>query len=79
MSKKMIITGAIVVAAAVAILPLVGNKSIEKVTQERISMLEKNGIEVVRSDSGSGYMTTKSHYVFTLKDEVAFETFKKTS
>lgn len=78
MSKKMIITGAIVVAAAVAILPLVGNKSIEKVTQERISMLEKNGIEVVRSDSGSGYMTTKSHYVFTLKDEVAFEKYLAT-
>ena len=75
MSKKLIIIGAAAAVALAAALPLIGNASVEKVTQERIAMLEKNGIKVDRSDNGSSYMETKSHYVFTLEDADAFQNY----
>ena len=78
MSKKLIIGGAAVAVAIVATLPLIGNMSVEKVTQERISMLEQHGIKVEQSDNGSSYFATKSHYVFTLEDAEAFENYLAT-
>ena len=78
MSKKLIIIGAAAAVALAAALPLIGNASIEKITQERIAMLEENGIKVERSDNGSSYMETKSHYIFTLEDADAFENYLAT-
>ena len=78
MSKKLIIIGAAAAVAFAAALPLIGNASVEKITQERIAMLEKNGIKIERSDNGSSYMETKSHYVFTLEDADVFEAYLTT-
>ena len=75
MSKKLIVIGAAAAIALAVVLPFIGNASVEKVTQERITMLEKNGIKVERSDNGSSYMETKSHYLFTLEDQEAFQNY----
>ena len=77
MSKKLLIIGAVVVAV-LAGLPLVGNMGVKKITEDRIAMLESNGIKVDQSDNGSGYMTTKSHYEFTLEDPTAFKAYLST-
>ena len=77
MSKKLLIIGAVVVAVLAA-LPLVGNMSVKKITEERITMLEANGIKVEQSDNGSSYMTTKRHYEFTLEDSTAFKNYLST-
>ena len=77
MSKKLLIIGAVLVAVLAA-LPLVGNMSVKKITEDRIAMLEGNGIKVDQSDNGSSYMTTKQHYEFTLEDPTAFKAYLST-
>jgi len=77
MSKKLLIIGAVVVAVLAA-LPLVGNMGVKTITEERIAMLEANGIKVAQSDNGSGYLTTKSHYEFSLEDPTAFKNYLST-
>ena len=77
MSKKLLIIGAVIVAVLAA-LPLVGNMGVKKITEDRIAMLETNGIKVDQSDNGSGYMTTKRHYEFTLEDPTAFKDYLST-
>jgi hypothetical protein len=77
MSKKLIIIGAVIVAV-IAALPLVGNMGVQKITEDRIAMLEQNGIKVDQSDNGSSYLTTKRHYEFTLEDPTAFKTYLST-
>jgi len=74
MSKKVWIIAGILVAT-VAVLPLVGNMSIKKITDERIGMLEDNGVNVKSSDNGSSYFETRSHYEFELEDPVAFKSY----
>jgi len=77
MSKKLLIIGAVLIAVLAA-LPLVGNMGVKKITEDRIAMLEDNGIKVDQSDNGSSYMTTKRHYEFTLEDPTAFKTYLST-
>ena len=77
MSKKIIIIGAVIVAI-IAALPLVGNMAVKKIIDERIIMLDENGIKVESSDNGSSYFETKSHYEFTLEDPVAFQNYLAT-
>lgn len=74
MSKKIVIVVAIIVAVLAA-LPLVGNMGVKKIIDERIVMLEGNGLKVERSDNGSSYLETKAHYEFTLEDPVAFQNY----
>lgn len=75
MSKKIIVVGAAIVVAVIAALPLIGNMGVKKLIDERIEMLDENGIKVERSDSGSNYFETKEHYEFTLEDPVAFQNY----
>ncbi len=77
MSKKIVIIVAIIVAI-VAALPLVGNMGVKKIIDERIVMLDGNGIKVESSDNGSSYLETKTHYEFTLEDPVAFKNYLAT-
>lgn len=77
MSKKIVIIVAII-AAITAALPLLGNMGIKKTIDERMVMLNENGIKVQSSDSGSSYLETKSHYEFTLEDPVAFQNYLAT-
>ncbi len=77
MSKKIIII-AVALVALVAALPLVGNMGVKKIIDERIVMLDENGIKVDSSDNGSSYFETKSHYEFTLEDPVAFQNYLAT-
>jgi len=77
MSKKIIIMAALLVAI-IAVLPLVGNMGIKTIIDERIVMLERNGLKVEQSDNGSSYLETKSHYEFTLEDPAAFQNYLTT-
>ena len=74
MTKKIVIIG-VVVVAALAALPVVGNFSVNKVLDKRIAALEQNGINVEEKDNGSNYLTTKSHYEFKLEDAAKFEAY----
>ncbi len=77
MSKKVLIISAVIVGFLAA-LPLIGNISIQKLIDERIGMLNENGVQVKSHDIGSGYLTTKSHYEFILEDPEAFESYLNT-
>lgn len=77
MSKKIVIIGVIVVVI-IAALPLLGNMGVKKIIDERITMLDENGIKVESSDNGSSYLETKGHYEFTLEDPVAFQNYLAT-
>lgn len=77
MSKKIIIIAA-VLAALFAALPFVGNMGVKTIIDERIAMLDGNGIKVEQSDNGSNYLETKRHYEFTLEDPVAFQNYLAT-
>lgn len=77
MSKKVLIIGAIVVAV-IAALPFFGNMSVEKMIGERIAMLNENGVKVESRDNGSNYLTTNTHYEFTLADQAAFQNYLNT-
>ena len=77
MSKKIIIIAALVIAV-IAALPLVGNMGVKKIIDERIVMLENNGLKVEHSDNGSSYLETKAHYEFTLEDPAAFQNYLTT-
>ena len=74
MSKKLLIIGAVIIAAF-ASLPLVGNMSVQKMTDTRIKMLEENGLSIKQSDNGSSYLTHRSHYEFRLEDPIAFKAY----
>ncbi|WP_345976459.1 hypothetical protein [Sulfurimonas sp. HSL3-7] len=74
MFKKVLIAAAVIIALLAA-LPLVGNMSVEKMINERVAMLNANGVQVKRQDNGSTYLTTRSHYEFALEDPVAFENY----
>jgi len=77
MSKKVLIAGALIIAALAA-LPLIGNLSVQKMIDERIDMLDGNGVKVESRDSGSSYMTTRTHYEITLEDPAAFRNYLAT-
>ena len=77
MTKKIVIIGVLVVAALAA-LPVVGNFSVNKVLDKRMASLEQNGIKVEEKDNGSNYLTTKRHYEFKLVDAVKFQTYLET-
>jgi len=77
MSKKIIIIAAVLVAI-IAALPLVGNMGVKKIIDERIVMLESNGLKIESSDNGSSYLETKAHYEFTLEDPVALQNYLAT-
>ncbi|MGB6020106.1 MAG: hypothetical protein WBF77_11000 [Sulfurimonadaceae bacterium] len=77
MSKKIIIIGAVIIAIFAA-LPFVGNMGVKTIIDERMTMLDENGIKVESSDNGSSYLETKSHYEFTLEDPVAFQNYLAT-
>lgn len=74
MFKKVLIAAAVIIALLAA-LPLIGNMSVEKMINERISMLNENGVQVKSQDNGSSYLTTRNHYEFALEDPVAFENY----
>jgi len=77
MSKKVLIITAIV-AAALAALPLVGNMSVNKMVNERIIMLNENGVKVESRDNGSSYLRTNTHYEFTLENPQSFQDYLNT-
>ncbi len=74
MKKKLLIIGAIVVAV-LAVVPVVGNVSVTKVVDNRIKMLDENGIKVEKHDNGSTYTQTKTHYEFILEDPEALQKY----
>jgi len=77
MSKKILIAGAVIIAALAA-LPLIGNLSVQKMIDERIDMLNGNGVKVESRDNGSGYLTTRTHYEIALEDPAAFRNYLAT-
>lgn len=74
MSKKIIIIGAVLVAV-IAALPFIGNMGVKTIIEERIAMLDENGIKVKSSDNGSSYLESKTHYEFILDDPAAFQNY----
>ncbi|GEM_PF-1439298 len=69
--KKIIILLSIVVLG-LALLPIIGNKFIEDTLKERIELLASHGLEIKNSSTEAGYLHTKKHYEFLLKDSQKF-------
>ena len=65
----------LVIVIAVVVLPLVGNKVIENVLEEKVSILTSNGIEIKKTSSDSSYFSTNKHYEFAVNDSKKFTTY----
>lgn len=65
--KKILLLLALIVAVLL-LLPIIGNKIVENVLNEKIDFLKINGIELAKSDTKSSYFETKKHYEFLLSD-----------
>lgn len=65
----------VLVIAALAALPIVGNKYVSSTMDERVSELKAHGLEVKESNEVSSYLTTSKHYEFVLKDGTKFIEF----
>ncbi len=69
--KKVLIALAIILAIFLAI-PLVGNKVIDETLNDRIELLSSYGLEVKKSHTDTGYLSTKKHYIFVVNDSKKF-------
>lgn len=72
--KKISIFILIVVLVAAA-LPIIGNKLIENSLDDRLATLNSYGLEVSKAQTDSGYLSTKKHFEFLLKDSEKFVTY----
>ena len=72
--KKIIL---LIVIAAIALLPLIGNKLIQNTLDEKIKMISKNGIKTQILKTDSSYLRTSIHYEFVVNDSTKFITYLK--
>jgi len=70
--KKIIL---LIVIAAIALLPLIGNKVIQSTLDEKVKLLTANGVEVQSSKTDSSYFSTSMHYEFVVGDSDKFITY----
>ena len=56
----------------IAALPIIGNSLAQETLNSKIDILKQNGVDVSTSDNNSGYLLTKSHYEFLLRDADKF-------
>ncbi len=69
--KKFIIFIAFAVLL-VAALPIVGNRLVENLLDDRLTTLNSYGLEVSKAETQSGYLNTKKHFEFLLQDADKF-------
>jgi len=70
MKKTLIALGVIILVAAA--LPIIGNSVMQSSIETRVSELKTYGLESQNVESHSGYLSTKKHFEFLLKDADAF-------
>lgn len=75
MKKTLIIS--IIIIFTVVILPVVGNIYLQSKIEFEVNKLAENGLESKNSDTQSGYLTTKKHFEFLVKDSDVFMTYLK--
>lgn len=69
--KKFIIF-LVVAVLLVAALPIIGNKLVESTLEDRLTTLNSYGLEVSKAETDSGYLSTKKHFEFLLRDAGKF-------
>ena len=69
--KKIVIFIALAIAALAA-LPVIGNKFVTTTIESRVADLEQFGLGVEKSSSESSYLSSKKHFEFLLKDADKF-------
>jgi uncharacterized protein DUF945 len=69
--KKTLITLGVVILVAAA-LPIIGNSVMQSSIQERVNELKVYGLESKKIETEKGYLNTKQHFEFLLKDANAF-------
>jgi len=69
--KKIIITLTLIVLVAAA-LPIIGNTFMQSTIETRVDELKEYGLESQNGQSDVGYLSTRKHFEFLLKDADAF-------
>jgi len=69
--KKIIIFIVVAVILAAA-LPIIGNKLVENLLEDRLTTLSSYGLEVSKAQTDSSYLSTKKHFEFLLRDADKF-------
>ena len=68
-------TSLIIVAlllVAIAILPVVGNKYMQSSVKEALKNADAHGLKLLTSKTDTGYLSTKKHFEFVVKDSSEF-------
>ena len=69
---KKIIIFVTVTVLLIALLPIVGNKLVDNLLEDRLTTLSSHGLEVTKAQTDSSYLTTKKHFEFLLRDADKF-------
>ena len=67
------------VILVIFLLPLIGNRFMQKYIDENIQSLQSQGFVLKKSTKDAGYLNTKQHFEFVLKNTDAFENYVNTS
>jgi len=70
--KKISLVLVVVVLIVIGLLPIVGNKFMQKYTEDSLALLSSQGLRLERMQINSGYLHTQKHFEFIVEDSSAF-------
>ncbi len=72
---KKLLAVVLVILLVIAVLPFIGNKTIDTEIKKHMDILSSNGIEVSDEKTYSSYLETSKHYEFAIKDTDKFSDY----
>jgi len=73
--KKTALILTLLITLVILLFPLIGNSFMQKLIDENIQTLQSNGLIIKKKSEQSGYLNTKQHFEFVLKNTDAFENY----
>ncbi len=69
--KKISLVLVVIILAVIALLPIVGNKFMQKYTEESLTRISAQGVKLESMHTNSTYLNTKKHFEFIIEDSSA--------
>jgi len=70
--KKFSLVLVAIVLIVIGLLPIVGNKFMQKYTEDTLALLSSQGLKLESMQTNSGYLHTQKHFEFVVEDSTAF-------
>ena len=73
--KKISLVLVVLILVVIALLPIVGNKFMQKYTEQSLTLISAQGVKLESMQTNSTYLSTKKHFEFIIEDSSALVNF----